>query len=145
MPYDRLRLWQDFRHSISQMPLDEAVRETEHLWTYAPYQKYYLTLDEINNWPGPWELIFENYYCNLAISLGMLYTLYLSEHKPDLEIRVYIDPISMAQYNLLFVDQGKYVLNMEHDTVLNKTHVDTGKLKLKKTISIVDLGLEQLQ
>ena len=145
MPYDRLRLWQDFRHHISQMPLDEAVRETEHLWTYAPYQKYYLTLDEINNWPGPWELIFENYYCNLAISLGMLYTLYLSSHRPHLEIRVYIDPISMTQYNLLFVDHGKYVLNMEHDTVLNKTHVDTGKLKLKKTISIVDLGLEQLQ
>ena len=75
----------------------------------------------------------------------MLYTLYLSEHKPDLEIRVYIDPVSMAQYNLLFVDQGKYVLNMEHDTVLNKTQIDTDKLKLKKTISTADLGLEQLQ
>ena len=144
MPYDRLRLWQDFRHRISNLTLDQAVTATEHLWSYAPYQKYYLTLDEVKNWPGPWELIFENYYCNLAICLGMLYTLYLSDHKPQLEIRVYIDPISMAQYNLLFVDQGKYVLNMEHDTVVNKTQVDS-RLKLKRTISIVDLGLELIQ
>ena len=144
MPYDRLRLWQDFRHRISTLTLEEAVKATEHLWSYAPYQKYYLTLDEVKDWPGPWELVFENYYCNLAICLGMLYTLYLSDHKPQLEIRVYIDPVSMAQYNLLFVEQGKYVLNMEHDTVLNKTQVDS-KLKLKKTISIVDLGLELLQ
>lgn len=144
MPYDRLRLWQDFRHQISAMTVEEAVKATEHLWSYAPYQKYYLTLDEVKNWPGPWELVFENYYCNLAICLGMLYTLYLSEHKPQLEIRVYIDPDSMAQYNLLFVEQGKYVLNMEHDTVVNKAHVDK-TLKLKKTISIMDLGLELLQ
>lgn len=144
MPYDRLRLWQDFRHQISTLTLEEAVKATEHLWSYAPYQKYYLTLDEVKNWPGPWELVFENYYCNLAICLGMLYTLYLSEHKPQLEIRVYIDPDSMAQYNLLFVEQGKYVLNMEHDAVLNKTQVDSS-LKLKKTISIEDLGLELLQ
>ena len=144
MPYDRLRLWQDFRHRISTLTLEEAVKATEHLWSYAPYQKYYLTLDEVKNWPGPWELVFENYYCNLAICLGMLYTLYLSEHKPQLEIRVYIDPDSMAQYNLLFVEQGKYVLNMEHDAVLNKTQVDSS-LKLKKTISIEDLGLELLQ
>ncbi len=144
MPYDRLRLWQDFRHRISSLSLEQAVWETEHLWTYAPYQKYYLTLDEVKDWPGPWELLFENYYCNLAIALGMLYTLYLSEHRPELEIRVYYEPSSMAQYNLLFVDQGKYVLNMEHDTVLNKTQIDK-TLKLKKTISAKDLGLELLQ
>jgi hypothetical protein len=144
MPYDRLRLWQDFRHQISALPLEAAVKATEHMWSYAPYQKYYLTLDEVKNWPGPWELIFENYYCNLAIALGMLYTLYLSEHKPQVEIRVYIDPSSMAQYNLLFVEQGKYVLNMEHDAVLNKTQVSSS-LKLKKTISVEDLGLELLQ
>lgn len=144
MPYDRLRLWQDFRHRISALQLEAAVKATEHMWSYAPYQKYYLTLDEVKNWPGPWELIFENYYCNLAIALGMLYTLYLSEHKPQVEIRVYIDPSSMAQYNLLFVEQGKYVLNMEHDAVLNKTQVSSS-LKLKKTISVEDLGLELLQ
>lgn len=144
MPYDRLRLWQDFRHRISALPLEAAVKATEHMWSYAPYQKYYLTLDEVKNWPGPWELIFENYYCNLAIALGMLYTLYLSEHKPQVEIQVYIDPSSMAQYNLLFVEQGKYVLNMEHDAVLNKTQVSSS-LKLKKTISVEDLGLELLQ
>lgn len=144
MPYDRLRSWQNFRNRISNLDIEQAVKETEHFWAYAPYQKYYLTTDQIKNWPNPWELIFENYYCNLAIALGMLYTLYLSDHKPHLEIRIYSDPSTTEQYNLLFVDQGKYVLNMEHDTVLNNTHIDK-QLKLKRTITVQDLGLEQLQ
>lgn len=144
MPYDRLRSWQNFRNRISKLDFDQAVQETEHFWAYAPYQKYYLTTDQIKNWPNPWELIFENYYCNLAIALGMLYTLYLCNHQPDLEIRIYYNPLTMEQYNLLFVNQGKYVLNMEHDTVLNNTHIDK-QLKLKRTITVQDLGLEQLQ
>lgn len=144
MPYDRLRLWQEFRHKISQQPLEQAVVATSHLWSFAPYQKYYLTSDQIKNWPNPWELIYDNYYCNLAIALGMLYTLYLSDHRPQICIKIYIDSESKEQYNLVFVEQGKYVLNMEHDTVLNKTQIEN-KLKLKKTISIIDLELEQLQ
>ena len=144
MPYHRLRLWQEFRTKISGLSLADAVKETEHMWSYAPYQKHYLTLDEIKLWPGPWELIFENYYCNLAIALGIMYTLYLSDHKPDLELKIYVDPVTNEQYNLVFVNKGLYVLNMEHDTVLNKAQVDKS-LKLKRTITVEELGLDKLK
>lgn len=144
MPYNRLRLWQEFRHKISKQSLEQAVSETSHLWSFAPYQKYYLTTDQIPNWPGPWELVYDNYYCNLAISLGMLYTLYLSDHRPSMQLKIYEDVNCREQYNLLFVEQGKYVLNMEHDTVLNKTQIKNN-LKLKKTIFIEDLKLDLLQ
>lgn len=144
MPYNRLRLWQEFRHKISKQPLEQAVSETSHLWSFAPYQKYYLTTDQIENWPGPWELIYDNYYCNLAIALGMLYTLYLSDHRPLMKLKIYEDQNCREQYNLLFVEQGKYVLNMEHDTVLNKTQIKND-LKLKKTIFVEDLKLDLLQ
>lgn len=144
LPSERLRCWHDFRKSISQKNFEEALKDTEHLWSYAPYVAHYLTTDNLKIWPGPWELIYENYYCNLAKALGIVYTLYLSSHRPEIEIRIYNDPSTKEQYNLVFVDKGKYVLNYVHDEVVNKTHVDPN-LKLVRTISAEELGLEKLQ
>ena len=144
LPSERLRCWQDFRKSISQKNFEDALKETTHLWSYAPYQTRYLTTDQINEWPGPWELIYENYYCDLAKALGIVYTLYLSNHKPEIEIRVYNDPSSKEQYNLVFVNKGKYVLNYIHDEVVNKKQISKD-LKLIKTLSESDLGLYKLQ
>jgi hypothetical protein len=144
LPGERLRFWQDFRKTISKKPLGEAVKDTQHLWSYAPYVAHYLTTDHIEEWPGPWELVYENYYCDLAKALGIVYTLYLSDHKPELEIRLYNEPSTKEQYNLVFVDNEKYVLNYIHDEVVNKKQVDSG-LKLVRTISPKDLGLEKLQ
>jgi len=53
MPYERLRLWHDFRKTISAKSLEQAVNEVSHLWSYAPFVKYYLTWDNIINWPDP--------------------------------------------------------------------------------------------
>lgn len=144
LPSERLRFWQDFRKNISQKTLEDAVFDAQHLWSYAPYVAHYLTTDHIEEWPGPWELVYENYYCDLAKALGVVYTLYLSEHRPELEIRVYYEPSTKEQYNLVFVDKGKYVLNYVHDEVVNKTQLNAD-LKLSRTISAAELGLDKLQ
>ena len=144
LPSERLRCWHDFRKSISQKNFEEALKDTEHLWSYAPYVAHYLTTDNLKVWPGPWELIYENYYCNLAKALGIVYTLHLSSHQPEIEIRIYNDPSTKEQYNLVFVDKRKSVLHYVHDEVVNKTHVDPN-LKLVRTISAEELGLEKLQ
>ena len=89
----------------------------------------YLTTDHIEEWPGPWELIYENYYCDLAKALGVVYTLYLSSHRPEIEIRIYNDPSTKEQYNLVWIDQGKYVLNLSWDEVVNKK-------QLPKTLTV---------
>ena len=144
LPSERLRFWHDFRKTISKKTLDDAAKDAQHLWSYAPYVAHYLTTDHIEEWPGPWELVYENYYCDLAKALGVVYTLYLSEHRPALEIKVYRDPASKEEHNLVFVDEGKYVLNYVHDEVVNKTQIDP-TLKLIRTISAAELGLEKLQ
>ena len=72
-----------------------------------------------------------------------MYTLYLSKHDVEIEIRVYIDPTSMEQYNLVYVDKGKYVLNLVHDEVVNSTQVPK-EIKLKKIITSKELALENL-
>jgi len=142
LPHERLRSWQEFRSRIFELPIEEAVKETQHLWSYAPFVKNYLHYDLVDEFPGPWELVYDNYYCDLAKALGIMYTLYLSK-KPEIEIRVYIDPVTMEQYNLVYIDKGKYVLNYIHDEVVNSTQVNNN-LKLKTIITSVELGLEQL-
>lgn len=145
LPHERLRTWQEFRNRISELTTEQAMTEVEHLWSYAPYVSHYLHYDLVEEFPGPWELIYDNYYCNLAKALGIMYTLYLSQHQKDseIEIRVYIDESTMEQYNLVYVDKGKYVLNLVHDEVVNSTQVPK-ELKLKKIITSTELELDKL-
>lgn len=144
LPSERLRSWHNFRKEVDKKSFDQALQDVQHLWSYAPYVAHYLTTDHISNWPNPWELMYENYYCDLAKAVGIVYTLYLTQHRPEMEIRIYNDPSTKEQYNLVFVDQGKYVLNLVHDEVVNKEQIDK-HLKLIKTLSIIDLGLNKIQ
>jgi hypothetical protein len=144
LPSERLRSWHNFRKDLDKQSLEQALQDVQHLWSYAPYVAHYLTTDQLAAWPNPWELMYENYYCDLAKALGIVYTLYLTGHRPEMEIQVYSDPSTKEQYNLVFVEQGKYVLNLIHDEVVNKEHIDK-HLKLIKTLSIIDLGLNKIQ
>ena len=89
-------------------------------------------------------IIYENYYCDLAKALGIVYTIQLSGHQAKVDIRIYKDPSTMEPYNLVFVDDGKYVLNCVHDEIVNNTQIDK-QLKLKKIITSDELGLNKLQ
>ena len=112
-PDDRLDRWKQFRKRLGTLPLEPALAECVDFWQKAPFTPYYLEHTDLTEWPDPWQLVYENYYCDLAKALGIVYTLHLSEHGKNLEmsIRVYRDPASRGQYNLAWIDQGKYVLN----------------------------------
>lgn len=143
-PSDRLHEWKEFRERINITDLDHAIQQTNHLWCYAPYVTYYLDVNQIETWPDPWTLLHENYYCDLAKSLGMLYTLYLCRHYKngidDLQLRVYKNPTNQDVYNTVWVNEGKYILNLEFDTVVNKTLIDENLL-LTHCYSVEDLKL----
>jgi hypothetical protein len=143
-PSERLRYWHDFRKKISEQSKEDAIKETHHLWCYAPFVSHYLTTDQIATWPNPWELVNDNYYCDLAKSLGMVYTLYLTSHAIESTIEIYRDEISKDNYNLVYIDGGKYVLNYLHDEVINKKQIQSG-LKHIKSITTTDLSLHKLR
>jgi hypothetical protein len=128
---ERLTRWREFRKSLDTLPLDSALDAVVEFWHGCPFSPYYLDVDKPETWPNPWTLIEENYYCDLAKALGMLYTIKFTKHNPQVEIRVYYDPETKYGYNLVWIDQGKYVLNLIGDEVVNKEHVKTLKLKVK--------------
>jgi len=120
---ERLARWRDFRKSLDTLPMEQAVQSVADFWTSCPFTPYYLDPEQSGKWPDPWTLVEENYYCDLARSLGMLYTITLTLHNPESEIRVYYDTEAKVHYNLVWIEQGKYVLNMNEGEVLNKTHI----------------------
>ena len=142
---DRLIEWKDFRHRISDLPLDKAVVDLNLLWSSAPFVTYYLAPDNIANWPDPWTLLAENYYCDLAKALGILYTIYFTRHKGiDLTLDVYYDYQSKTRSNVVSIDQGKYILNYWPYEIVNTTQI-TQEQQLKKlySYSSKDLHLEK--
>lgn len=140
---DRLKSWREFRHSLDNLPLEEALERTAQFWARAPFYPYYLDPADPAMWPDPWNLIMENVYCDLAKCLGIVYTVLLTTHRSALEfeMRVYKDPATGYEYNIAWINQGKYILNLIDGQVVNKEQFDK-TLQLKKVYSAEDIKLE---
>ena len=131
-PSERLLRWREFRKSLDEQDLSAACQSVVDFWSTCPFSPYYLDYDYPELWPDPWTLIEENYYCDLAKTLGMLYTIKFTTHNPDVEIRVYYDAATRYNYNLVWINQGKYVINLIEGEVVNKAQVSKNlKLKVK--------------
>ena len=138
---DRFRSWREFRTKLDSLPLDYAMSQTAQLWATAPFTPYHLDSTS-GQWPDPWTLIEENYYCDIAKCLGIMYTISLTQHKKNLtvEYRVYQDSIG-HEYNLAWFNQGKYILNLIANEVVNIEQFDK-TLKLKNQYSESELRLD---
>jgi len=139
----RLKCWKNFRFKINQLPFEEALQETIDFWQPCPWTAFYLDLDNPESWPNAWDLIIDNYYCDLAKVLGIVYTLYHSKHGTnlELEVHVYVDSNTGYQYCVAYLNQGKYVLNLIDNQVLNKTDI-AETLTLKRCYDATELTLE---
>jgi hypothetical protein len=144
-PEERLREWRAFRSDCNNKTLDLMLADVSKLWSYAPYVTHYLSPDLLEEWPDPWMLVHENYYCDLAKALGMFYTIYLTDHYQktvdSLEIRIYKNRDTHDTVNTVWVNRGKYILNLIFDTVVNKNLVDENFV-LKYKYNINDLSLD---
>ena len=115
---DRILEWRKFRKSLITWPSDlDTVAKT---WAKAPIRNY-LTQDHSEQWPQPWDLISDNCYCDIAVALGMFYTLYHSSypHKETLRMVGYKLRSEHKEFNLVLCEEEKYVLNYELGGVVN--------------------------
>ena len=141
---ERISQWRDFRKTLDSLTFEQALEAVMDFWQGCPHHPFYLDATAPDKWPDPWQLIADNYYCDLAKALGMLYTICLTKHVEgrDAEIRVYIDPETRYTYNLAIFDQGKYMLNFIDGKILNISSIET-KLVLQHKYSITDINIEQ--
>lgn len=120
---ERLAHWRSFRRSLDELSVNDALVRTAELWQTAPFSPYYLDPSDTSLWPDPWTLISENYYCDVAKALGMLYTIFLSKHALSGTIRIYYDTSTKTNYSIAWFADGKYILNMVDGEIVNRTKV----------------------
>ena len=130
----RLRSWYDLRKSLENADTETKCLEIDKWWQNAPLVNHHLHPFDVGNWPGPWDLINENTYCNVARGLGMIYTLLLTG-VTDVDFVTATDDNS-EDFVLVLVDNAKYVLNYWPDTVVNNCLQD---FSIKKYIDIAVL------
>ena len=140
---ERIARWRDFRKSLDDLPLADAVQAVAEFWHTCPYQPYYLDPADPVSWPTAWDLIAENYYCDLAKALGMLYTIQFTQHGNtlDAEIHIYNDLKTGYVYHLPVLASGKYVVNFIDNKILNIELINK-KLKLKRRYTGAELKLK---
>lgn len=141
---DRLDSWRQVRESFNHLNFEQSLLATTKLWSFAPYVNHYLDYHYPDSWPDPWNLLADNYYCDLAKTLGMLYTLYLSNHgtQHEYSIKIMVDPRNNSIYNMLWIDQGKYILNYVFGEVVNTARLHSELVELKH-YSDQDLQLDR--
>lgn len=76
-------------------------------------------------WPGPWELLQNDRYCDLLLTLGSCYTLQLTDRFKDskFEIHISIDRVNEELLYPLYVDNK--ILCYNYDEVVQKTDLPT--------------------
>jgi hypothetical protein len=126
---ERLTEWKKFRDSLESCS-DPLTRVAE-LWATAPFVNPYIDPNNPNEWPDPWHLVLDSKLDELAISLGMLYTIKLTQRFMDsnCEIHKSMLPNNLEPSFYLVVDQ-QHVMNYEprivHSiAVLDKVQTNT--------------------
>ena len=103
----RLLEWQAFRNETLSNSSD-VITDVIELYQKAPKVSIHTDPYSQQTWPGPWELILENKYCDFCKILGICYTLQLTESFKDNNFEIYIgiDRKNHESYYLLSVNNN---------------------------------------
>lgn len=112
----RLSNWNSLRFQCQSLPKQQVLEQINRWWFRAPWRPYYLHWDDQATWPDPWQLLSDDIYCEIARGLGILYTISLLDREDLADARL---GLTESGHNLVLVDQTKYILNWERDTVVN--------------------------
>jgi hypothetical protein len=113
---DRLTEWRRFRDNLesSQTPLEDVAK----LWSKAPFVSAYLNPTEPDQWPDPWRLVLDNKLDDLAIVLGMLYTLKLTQRFMNFHFEIHMSTLENQKEKNYFLVVENEVLNLEYGSVV---------------------------
>jgi len=77
----RLIKWKQIRNEIETV--HDPLTVVAELWARAPLVNPFIDPSNVNSWPDPWHLILDDRYDDLAVVIGMLYTIKLTQRFID--------------------------------------------------------------
>jgi len=124
--YDSHRLaeWKKFRDFLEES--EEPLQEIVNFWNKAPFVSNYLNPTSPEHWPDPWNLVLNSDLDSLAISLGMLYTIKLTQRFNDSKCEIHTLTLEdTGEESYFLVVDNQHVLNFNYGEV-NGTDVISG-------------------
>ena len=118
----RLAAWKEFRDSLEDS--DNPLLAVAEFWSHAPFVSSYLDPQTPAEWPDPWHLVLDLHLDDLAIALGMLYTIKLTHRFIDTECEIHTSmlPNKKEPSYFVIVDK-KHVLNLEYKTIVDADEI----------------------
>lgn len=139
---DRILSWRNWRKSLDELSWHECLNEVAKSWNRVPQINHYLTPDQVNQWPNPWELINDNIYCDLSIALGMFYSLILTKHPEAESSSINIYNSNNGWINLCIVNNGICALNWILGSAVNTSTLPTNTMSLNFSYTKIDLSAQ---
>ena len=113
----RLAAWRKFRESLETSPT--PLEDVAELWCHAPFVSPYLDPQLPTEWPDPWHLMLDLRLDDLALVLGMLYTIKLTQRFTDTKCEIHMSMCPQEkQHQYMLVVGDERVLNLEYGTVV---------------------------
>tara|TARA_B100000035_G_C20885204_1_gene502396 strand:- start:288 stop:707 length:420 start_codon:yes stop_codon:yes gene_type:complete len=102
--YQNMELWLGLRNQleVDKDPFDSVFK----FWNNVPTSKISIDPYDKERWPDPWEMIYENDYCEFKKILAICYTLQLTDRfsRSDFGIHITLDRDKSRYLYLLEVD-----------------------------------------
>tara|TARA_Y100000287_G_scaffold175051_1_gene164431 strand:- start:978 stop:1397 length:420 start_codon:yes stop_codon:yes gene_type:complete len=102
--YQNIELWLGLRNQleVDKDPFDSVFK----FWNNVPTSKISIDPYDKERWPDPWEMIYENDYCEFKKILAICYTLQLTDRfsRSDFGIHITLDRDKSRYLYLLEVD-----------------------------------------
>jgi len=122
---EKVRAWRNFRLEVSWLDRDVILNRTATLWAMAPIAMPHLAYDLPDTWPQPWDLMSYHAFDDVGKTLGIYYTLFLTNRfdKRDLDVVIYNNKESSTLTPTVDV-YNKYTLNWSNGDVVNTSVVE---------------------
>jgi hypothetical protein len=96
------------------------LEDVAELWGHAPFVSPYLDPQLPTEWPDPWHLMLDLRLDDLALVLGMLYTIKLTQRFIDTNCEIHMSMCPQKkQHQYMLVVGNDRVLNLEYGTVVS--------------------------
>jgi hypothetical protein len=123
-PYEIINAWKNLRDDLNkdkEQTLKGKLLRVNNFWWNCPFVNYSLNIEKPEEWPTPWELIFENQYDHVARSYMIAETLLLSEicdlDKNSVEL-ILIKDIWDNSFKVV-VKADNYILGYENKNIID--------------------------
>jgi hypothetical protein len=124
---ERLTEWRRIRNQIEQDV--DPFQTVLSVWSRAPLVNSYIDSDRPDEWPDPWHLILDNRYDDLALTLGIMYTLKLTQRFMNEKFKIHKS--MQGKENFYLVIDNKICFDIANRQLL------TDKVVLDNPITLV--------